>query len=344
MSSISFNNSIYDSDEEAPALVADDGSGNHRPGLPFETLAERGQKWDLDDFEIGHKLGSGQYGRVYLAREKRTKHIVALKKLSKAHLSAGNNEVLVLREIEIQSQLRHPHVLRLYGYFYNETDVYLIMEYAAGGELYKELNKYGGRLSEKKVARLIQQLARAVIYLHGKNVMHRDIKPENILLGRNREVLLCDFGWSTHCPNHTPRNERCGTLEYLPPEVTRLYEMTSQSGYDETVDNWCLGILTYELLVGKTPFEVKKTTSTSSNDSIHRKETYRRIQNDDIEYPSHVSPDARDLIGGLLKRDPRQRMPLEQVETHPWIQRLTGSSKKKNSTTDRRRKRERQET
>ena len=315
------SNESHGSDEAAPALVADCNYRRH--GLPFATPAEKGQKWARDDFEIGAKLGSGQYGHVFIAREKRTQHIVALKKMSKARLAAGNNEDLVRREIENQSQLRHPHIIRLYGYFYDETDIYLIMEYAEGGELDEKLQAQGS-FSEKEVARLIQQLARAVVYLHGKNVVHRDIKPENILLGRNRKALLCDFGWSKHCPNHTPCHERSSDDE-----------LTIQSGYgyDETVDHWCLGILTYELLVGKTPFEAKNASNKSSNDSIIRKETYRRIQNGDIKYPAHVAADARDLIGQLLKRDPRQRLALKQVEVHPWIQRLTGSSKEQQSTT-----------
>jgi len=336
--------STYDSDEEALALVADDGYGKYRHGrLPIETLAETGQQWSLDDFEIGPELGSGQYGLVFLAREKRTQLIVALKKLSKARLAAGNDEALVRREIEIQSQLRHPNILRLYGYFYDEKNIYLIMEYAPGGELFQKLKEPGSCLPEKEVARLIQQLASALLYCHGKNVMHRDLKPENILLGPNNEALLCDFGWSAHSLSHKPRDTICGTLDYLPPEVTLLDERKIQTGYDKTVDHWCLGILTYELLVGKTPFEVQKTTSTSSiNDSIHRQETYRRIQNDDIAYPPDEQPDARNLIDQLLERDPRQRLPLEEVETHPWLRRLT-KKKESTTTTDRRRKRERQQ-
>ena len=106
---------------------------------------------------------------------------------------------------------------------------------------------------------IIQELSDALTYCHEKKVIHRDIKPENLLLGLNGEVKISDFGWSVHTPS-LRRKTMCGTLDYLPPE------MIAQKPYNEMVDLWCIGVLCYELLVGKPPFE----SSTSS-------ETYRRI-------------------------------------------------------------------
>lgn len=274
---------------------------------PMMTKAQLGQKWSLDDFEIGKKLGSGKFGRVYLAREKRSKYIVALKTMSKSQLVKSQFETQLRREIEIQSHLRHPNILRCYGYFYDEKRVYLILEYAVGGELFDMLNQVG-KFPEHKAARIIKDLSLALKYCHDKNVIHRDLKPENLLIGQYGEVKLADFGWSTHAPC-SRRNTICGTLDYLPPEITLKHE------HDQRVDVWSLGILLYELLTGKPPFE----TNT-------QEDTYRRIQEVDLRFPTYIHLDAQDLIRKFLRRDPNRRIALENVEKHPWILRNTRKS------------------
>ena len=196
--------------------------------------AARGQRWCLNDFEIGKPLGQGKFGRVYLAREKKTKFIVALKVLNKHQLRKSNFEHQLRREIEIQSHLRHPNILRLYGYFYDKEKVYLILEYANGGELYKRLQKKK-RFCERDSAKLIVQLASALRYCHDKHVIHRDIKPENLLLGKNGEIKIADFGWSVHAPT-SRRTTMCGTLDYLPPEMVQTSRTRRAS---RRLDTWC---------------------------------------------------------------------------------------------------------
>lgn len=178
----------------------------------------------MTDFDIGRPLGKGKFGNVYLAREKSSKYIVALKVLFKSQLQKYGVEHQLRREIEIQSHLRHPNILRLYGYFYDNKRVFLILEYAAKGELYKELRK-DGKFPESRASQVslfkekgsskinvhivfsyclkkyIHQLAKALYYLHRRHVIHRDIKPENLLLGINGELKIADFGWSVHAPN-----------------------------------------------------------------------------------------------------------------------------------------------
>lgn len=112
------------------------------------------KSWMLKDFEVGKPLGKGKFGHVYLAREKATSFIVALKVLYKAELEQAHVERQLRREIEIQSHLRHPNILRLYGYFYDDKRVYLILEYAAGGELYKKLRK-AGKFSEEQASKVL---------------------------------------------------------------------------------------------------------------------------------------------------------------------------------------------
>jgi serine/threonine protein kinase len=123
-------------------------SGNLAYSKKFEH-----KKWTIDDFEIGKPLGRGKFGHVYLAREKKSKFIVALKVLYKKQLLKSNVEHQLRREIEIQSHLRHNNILRMYGFFWDDKKIYLILEYAPGGELYKDLKKQpNGRYSEEKAA------------------------------------------------------------------------------------------------------------------------------------------------------------------------------------------------
>jgi aurora kinase, other len=238
------------------------------------------KQFHLGMFEVGRALGKGKFGRVYLAREKQTGFICALKVLHKIEIVQGRVEKQVAREIEIQSNLRHPNVLRFYGHFDDKKRVFLILEYAAKGELYKHLQK-ARRFSESRAAQYIAQMTSALRYLHSKRVIHRDIKPENILLGSYGELKMSDFGWSVHAPSGR-RMTKCGTLDYLPPEM--VDPRRCQNPYDEKIDLWSLGVLMYELLTGTAPFEDTPGM------------TQKRIARGDMKVPSFVSPEAKDLI------------------------------------------------
>ena len=238
------------------------------------------RNWHLGMFEIGKPLGKGKFGRVYLAKERSTGFVCALKVLHKSELQQGKVEKQVRREIEIHSNLRHPNILRFYGHFHDSKRVFLILEYAGKGELYKHLRKEN-RFPEWKAAQYIAQMAAALKYLHRKHVMHRDIKPENILVGIHDEIKISDFGWSVHAPNNR-RNTMCGTLDYLPPEMIK--PGSQENYYNEKVDLWSLGVLTYEFLVGEAPFEDTPVM------------TQRRIARGEMTVPKFVSAEARDLI------------------------------------------------
>jgi serine/threonine protein kinase len=296
---------------QPPKGGGDDSSQteNENRQLPEGALQPDGKrrKWQLSDFDIGKPLGRGKFGCVYLAREKQSKFICALKVLFKKQLSKAGVEHQLRREIEIQSHLRHRNILRLYGYFYDATRVYLILEYAAKGELYKVLQTEQ-RFSEEKTARFIGSLCHALAYCHSKNVIHRDIKPENLLLSRRDELKIADFGWSVHAPN-ARRQTLCGTLDYLPPE------MIANEPHDHTVDLWSLGVLCYEFLVGNPPFEAQEQEA-----------TYRRIAKVDLSFPEHVVPEARDFIRALLQKRPDARMPLAAALKHPFIVKYGGAA------------------
>ncbi|XP_077228759.1 serine/threonine-protein kinase Aurora-3-like [Tasmannia lanceolata] len=257
--------------------------------------------WTLQDFEIGKPLGKGKFGKVYLAREKKSKYIVALKVIFKQQLEKYRLHHQLLREIEIQSSLNHPNVLRIFGWFHDKDHFILILEYAARGELYKELRK-SKHLSEKHAATYILSLTKALAYCHEKHVIHRDIKPENLLLDLEGRLKIADFGWSVQ--SRTKRHTMCGTLDYLAPE------MVENKAHDYTVDNWTLGILCYEFLYGVPPFETESQTN-----------TFKRIIKVDLSFPStpRVSAEAKDLISKLLVKDALKRLSLQKILEHPWI-------------------------
>ncbi|KAG6039706.1 Serine/threonine-protein kinase ark1 [Claviceps citrina] len=278
-----------------------DEEDNHRPHPQQQPPVPK--QFHLGMFEIGRPLGKGKFGRVYLARERTSGFICALKVLHKNELQTGGVERQVRREIEIQSNLRHPNVLQMFGHFHDTKRVFLILEFAGRGELYKHLRREG-RFPEWKSAQYVAQMASALRYLHRKHVIHRDIKPENILVGIHGELKISDFGWSVHAPNNR-RKTMCGTLDYLPPEMIK--PGSSDNYYTEKVDLWSLGVLTYEFLVGEAPFEDTPVM------------THRRIARADMSIPSYVSHEASDLIKKLLVLDPEKRISLDQVQVHPWI-------------------------
>ncbi|PRQ57675.1 putative protein kinase Aur family [Rosa chinensis] len=266
---------------------------------PQETR-KRGD-WSLTDFEIGKPLGRGKFGRVYVAREVKSQYVVALKVLFKKQIKKYNIHHQLKREMEIQTSLRHPNILRLYGWFHDDERIVLILEYAHGGELYGLLRDCT-YFTEKRAATYILSLAQALAYCHEKDVIHRDIKPENLLLDHEGRLKIADFGWSVQSKNK--RRTMCGTLDYLAPELVE------NKAHDYAVDNWTLGILCYEFLFGVPPFEAES-----------QKDTFQRIVKVDLSFPAtpQVSSEARDLITKLLVKDISKRLSLQKIMEHPWI-------------------------
>lgn len=187
----------------------------------------------------------------------------------------------------------------MYGFFFDQKRVYIILEYAAGGELYGILRN-SGPLDEERAAVYIAQMVKAMKYLHSLNIIHRDLKPENILLCNKNVVKLSDFGWSVHTTKN--RKTFCGTIDYICPEII------NRTPYDSRLDLWTIGVLAYELNAGHAPFE-----------SSARSETAKRIRNIDYQVPEYFSPELRDFIRRLLVADPNSRMSEDEALGHPYI-------------------------
>ncbi|MES1902204.1 MAG: hypothetical protein MHPSP_000725 [Paramarteilia canceri] len=248
-------------------------------------------KFTMDDFDVSKPLGTGQFGKVYLARHSKSKFIIALK---------CGTENQIRREIEIQTHLRHENIIRMYGFFTDARRVYLLLEYAPNGELYSKL-KEQGRFEEHISSNYMLQLLDAIAYCHKHNVLHRDLKLENILIGKDNKLKIADFGWAVHSPS-SRRMTVCGTLDYLPPEVTE------HKPHDYRVDIWCLGVIAFEFLVGKPPFEAKTAN-----------ETYQLIKNVRYKCPAYMSKEAVNFIGNMLVYDPPKRSEISKLMQHVWI-------------------------
>ncbi|KAM0675514.1 hypothetical protein GVAV_000880 [Gurleya vavrai] len=260
--------------------------------FPFHTL---------DDFELGKPLGAGQFGQVWLVKHKATNYITALKILNKSVITQNYTKQL-RRELEIHSNLKHPNILRMYGYFHDKNRIYIILEFACKGELFSHLQKTT-RFSERTSANYIFQVSKALNYMHDNSVIHRDLKPENILIGADNKLKIADFGWAVRNIDRR-RYTYCGTQEYLAPE------MVNEKRHDNSIDLWCLGILCYEFLTGKTPFEE------SSRVLANIKE---KILNLKYDFPDFVSDKARDFVRKLLVVEKEKRMCFNEIRRHPWI-------------------------
>jgi len=258
------------------------------------------KRWTVKDFEIGRKLGEGRFAKVYMGRHVKSKRLVALKVLSREVLSS-QKEVRnqIKREMEIQNHCRHRNITRLYGWYHDDERIYLVLEYANGGTIYQQVKL--GRLTESVAAMHTLALAKALAYLHERNISHRDVKPENLLL-YNGQLKLADFTCALYSASQTRRQTMCGTLDYIAPELI------SQTECDPaTLDMWSCGVVVFEMVVGKPPFDgdVKDTCS--------------QIQTGDYRMPAHVSQLAADCIRGLLQRDTGARLRAAELVVHPWI-------------------------
>lgn len=256
----------------------------------------------LDDFDIGKPLGAGEFGQVWLVKHKPTQYVLALKLIDKQKIVKHNMVKQLRREIEIHSNLKHKHIIRMYGYFYDKERVYLVLEYATQGGLFEYLRRVR-TFDEKQAANYIFQVSKAIFYMHINNVIHRDLKPENILISYDNTLKIADLGWAVTNVDQK-RNTTCGTLEYLAPELCR--EVT----HDKSTDIWSLGILCYEFLTGKTPFE---------SNSRSFKEVKKKVLEMKYDFPAHLSDDAKDFIKKLLNENMENRMRINQILVHPWI-------------------------
>ncbi|XP_022761411.1 CBL-interacting serine/threonine-protein kinase 14-like [Durio zibethinus] len=255
-------------------------------------------------YEIGKLLGCGAFAKVYHARNVRTGQSVAIKAVSKQKVFKGGFVAQVKREIDIMRRLRHPNIVKLIEVLATKTKIYVVMEYAKGGELFTRISR--GRFSEDLSRRYFQQLISAVGFCHSRGVFHRDLKPENLLLDENWNLKITDFGLSAVTDQIQPDgllHTLCGTPAYVAPEIL------AKKGYDGAkVDVWSCGIVLYVLHAGYLPF----------NDP-NLMVMYRRIYKGEFRFPKWTSPDLRRFISRLLDTNPETRITVDEIINDPWF-------------------------
>jgi calcium-dependent protein kinase len=252
-------------------------------------------------------LGQGTYGTVCKGKHKVTKAVRAIKTIPKA--TKTKNIERFKREIAIMKMMDHPGIVKLYETFEDQRNIYLSMELCEGGELFDKIIA-SGRFTEVEAAHVMQQVLRAIFYMHMNRICHRDLKPENFLLLTKEPILnnvlkIIDFGLSHDFKPGEFMSTRAGTPFYVAPEV-----LTSR--YTERCDLWSAGVIMYVILCGYPPFTGKKDSEVLSK----VKQGYLHFPHKDWR---NVSDDAKDLIRMLVKTNPQERLSAEQALQHAWI-------------------------
>ena len=250
-------------------------------------------------------IGSGSYGQVYLALHSINKKYYAIKHMDKKKLySLLHSLSSIQKEIDIQSKIDHPNIVKLL--FVKETNISydLVMEYASDGSLFHYIRKFKG-LNENKTFSLFIQVVNAVNFLHQNDLIHRDIKPENILMYENNVVKLCDFGWCVKLDGHQ-RGTFCGTTEYMSPELV------NHEGYGKEIDVWSLGVLLYEMIHGYSPFRPNKP-------KFNEKDVMENIKNHNLIFGRRVSDECKNLIYHLLDPNINNRYKVEDIYNSDFV-------------------------
>ncbi|KAI7855446.1 serine/threonine protein kinase Psk1 [Circinella umbellata] len=287
-----------------------------------ESKRKHNKKACKDDFNVLKVLGRGAYGKVSLCRHVESNRLYAMKVLKKASLFVhAKNAEHTKAEREILEEVRHPFIVQLMYAFQTNDRLYLILEYAMGGELFTQMA--AEQMFSENVARFyIAELVLALEHLHSLGIVYRDLKPENCLLDGEGHVLLTDFGLSKQALGPDDKaNTICGTAEYMAPEI--LMEMH----YDKSVDWWTLGILMFEMLTGDTPFRAN-----------NKKKTLDAIQNKKLMVPYYVTNDGKDLLNRLLRKNPNGRLGsgndgTKRVKSHRWFRKINWNDLKERKVT-----------
>ncbi|TYJ07433.1 hypothetical protein E1A91_A11G002800v1 [Gossypium mustelinum] len=306
-------------DEDAP--LEDDVVRSLRTS-PIHSSKDR---TSIDDFEIIKPISRGAFGRVFLAKKRTTGDLFAIKVLKKADMIRKNAVESILAERNILISVRNPFVVRFFYSFTCRENLYLVMEYLNGGDLYSLLRNLG--CLDEEVARVyIAEVVLALEYLHSLHVVHRDLKPDNLLIAHDGHIKLTDFGLSKvglinstddlsgpavsgtsllddeqpqlsaseHQQERRKKRSAVGTPDYLAPEILL------GTGHGATADWWSVGVILFELIVGIPPFNAEHPQIIFDN-ILNRKIPWPRA-------PEEMSLEAKDLIDGLLTEDPNQRL------------------------------------
>ncbi|GLT30533.1 hypothetical protein SLA2020_053270 [Shorea laevis] len=260
----------------------------------------------MEKYELVKDIGSGNFGVARLMRNRETKELVAMKYIERGHKIDEN----VAREIINHRLLCHPNIILFKEVVLTPTHLAIVMEYAAGGELFQRICN-AGRFSEDEARYFFQQLISGVSYCHTMQICHRDLKLENTLLDGSPapRLKICDFGYSKSSLLHSRPKSTVGTPAYIAPEVL------SRREYDgKLADVWSCGVTLYVMLVGAYPFE-------DQEDPKNFRKTINRILAVQYKIPDyvHISQDCRHLLSRIFVANPARRITIKEIRSHPWF-------------------------
>lgn len=286
------------------------------------TKAKR--KTHVGPWRLGKTLGKGATGRVRLAQHRDSGQTAAVKIVSKksaalvqsasmARMDHDDTAAMIAtgprtmpfgieREVVIMKLIEHPNIINLYDIWENRGELYLVLEYVSGGELFDYVSS-NGALPEEEAVRLFRQIIAGLSYCHRFNICHRDLKPENILLDDKRNIKLADFGMAALQPDGTWLNTSCGSPHYAAPEIIHGNQYRG-----DMADIWSTGIILFAMLNGFLPFD----GGTLQN-------TLRLVKKGEYYLPPSLSPEASDLIQRILQKRPERRITMDDIWTHPLL-------------------------
>ena len=259
----------------------------------------------MDFLREGEKpIGRGAFGEVWKVVHHPSNRTFCIKILDKHEIAEQKLIAQLNQEIEIMYKIEHPHSIKLINHFEDDDKIYMIMNIAAKGTLFSYL-KENYKLNEKTAAQLFRETLSIVKYLHSfePKIVHRDIKPENLLLDEDMRIKLCDYGWACYFTSDSKLKTYCGTPEYVSPEMLR------KIGYDEKIDIWALGVLLFEMLAGYAPFSANS-----------KEDLYSNVLKVKINWPNDFPPLAKDLVMKILRFEPSERISIDEMLKHPWMQ------------------------
>ncbi|KAK4241819.1 hypothetical protein C8A03DRAFT_11942 [Achaetomium macrosporum] len=338
---------LQEDDEAAPPPVvamSDNADETRRGGRSRHDHSRREKQTKFGEYILGNTIGEGEFGKVKLGWKQEGGVQVAIKLIKKDQLGGNPSRMAkIMREVAILKQLTHPNIVRLHKMEESERHFGIVLEYASGGELFDYIlnHRY---LKDNAARRLFAQLVSGVGYLHKKGIVHRDLKLENLLLDRNRNIIITDFGFAnTFDPSEElteeeemnltdrefvkrlgldkvkPNGSRkgdlmqtsCGSPCYAAPEL-----VVSDSLYTgRKVDVWSCGVILYAMLAGYLPFDDDPANPEGDNINL----LYKYIVNTPLTFPEYVTPHARDLLRRILVPNPRKRADLFEVARHSWL-------------------------
>lgn len=324
--------------------VDDGGRGGLRSRHDYNGNSVKRKELTFGHYVLGQTLGEGEFGKVKLGWKRDGTIQVAIKLIRREVLGSNPSRLpKIYREISILRDLAHPNIVRLHEMVETDRHIGIIMEYASGGELFDHIlnNRY---LKDNSARRLFAQLISGVGYLHKKGIVHRDLKLENLLLDRNRNIIITDFGFAntfdpadelseeieynltnkdfvkkTRLDKPNTKGMRrgdlmqtsCGSPCYAAPEL-----VVSDSLYTgRKVDVWSCGVILYAMLAGYLPFDDDPANPDGDNINL----LYKYIVTTPLTFPEYVTPHARDLLRRILVPDPRKRADLFEVARHSWL-------------------------